>query len=618
MSAKRTAGSIGAIAVSAAVAASLWAARAQVSDASWWDGGAEPATQRTPETADIPSGGLARNFTLVGYNPLLDSDQGSSAFDPYIYPAMGIARGSNGDITAAGDCVYVGSLIGYQPALIVDLSNPYRPSVVGAVPDLVPGTSNGIEGIEASGDLLVVNQRYAMGELGFPVPAGLPVTGLAIYDIGTAGTDCRHPRLVARVGYKSATGGVGKNAHSISLWRDPVEPRRVLGIQSFSDEESVDHTDILVLDLTGCPQACNPKIAAKWSARTQYGLDGAGNPRQHTHEAIMSTDGSRIYASQWHDGFILLDSSTLIWTLRSQDSCDPNQVASPDGGADHCIKPLHAGYESRGVALPVVERSHTPIRVPDRPYIFETSESEGPSVAKDSNGRVLQPARIASSCPGSFVRILYVGDKAYYATSAFGAEGQRLPGLRLRGDLYPATLSRFGTDEQKLENCTAQGFRPGTAPAESSWFSPHQALVFPNIAFATYYGAGVRAIDLSDPFILREVGHFINRPVDAVRWASYGITGEPAPAGASPGQVRAQPTVGKPMVFAFSYVISRNGYLVYSDVHSGLYVLKYTGPRYDEIPLQGICLSGNPGASMPGYEPCPPYGRWDSPANAWN
>src|SRR5437016_11963639 len=142
------------------------------------------ATQKTPETQDIPPGGLAGNFALVGYNPLLDSDQGTSSFDPYINPPMGIPRGSNGDITAAGDCVYVGSLIGYQPALIVDVSNPSRPTVVGAVPNLVPGVGNGVEGIEASDDLLVIDQRAALGGLEFPVPAGLPARGIAIYDIG--------------------------------------------------------------------------------------------------------------------------------------------------------------------------------------------------------------------------------------------------------------------------------------------------------------------------------------------------------------------------------------------------------------------------------------------------
>jgi len=582
-----------------------------------WGRNVKSGTRNTPETADIPLGGLTRNFTLVGHNPLLDSDQGTSNFDRYINPPMGIPRGSNGDITAAGNCVYVGSLVAYQPALILDVSNPSSPTVVGAVPDLVPGTSNGIEGIEASDDLLVINQRFPLG-WGFPVPAGLPASGISIYDVGKSGSNCRSPRLVARLAYPSASGTGWKNSHTISLWRDPVGPWRVLGIQSFTDDEPVDNTDILVVDLTNCPQSCNPRTVAKWSARTQYGLDKFGNPRDHTHEAIMSTDGNRIYVSQWHDGFLMLDSSRLIRTLRGQDSCDPNQVTTPEGGADHCIKPLNPDYDSRAIPLPLFDRSHTPIRVPDRPYLFETAESEGPVAAKDSSGRVLQPVQIASACPGSFIRMIYIGDNAYYAPSAFDTQGSRVPAHRLRGDMQPTTLSRFGTEEQKLENCGPDGFKPGTAPLTSSWFSPHQALVFPDLAFVTYYGAGLRAIDISDPYILREVGSFINRPVDTVRWASYGITGEMVPFGAPADQLRMWPTVGRPMVFAFSYVLSHNGYLVYSDVHSGLYILKYTGPRKGEIPLLGICLSGNPGAVAPGYEPCPPYGKWDSPANAWN
>ena len=99
-----------------------------------------------------------------------------------------------------------------------------------------------------------------------------------------------------------------------------------------------------------------------------------------------------------------------------------------------------------------------------------------------------------------------------------------------------------------------------------------------------------------------------------MRWASLGPTGD---WGTDPGQVRTVPTVGLPMVLAFSYVLSHNGYLIYSDVNSGLYILKYTGPQNQQIPQTGNCVAGNPGAVAPGYDPCPPYGKWDSPENAW-
>jgi hypothetical protein len=162
-----------ALGVSLLVIAGLWTGLGPTpvaghDDGDGWAPNVESATRKTPETEDISPRGLAWNFRLIGHNPLLDSDQGTSNFDPYINPPMGIPRGSNGDITVAGDCVYVGSLIGYQPALIVDLSNPFRPTVVGAVPDLVPGVGNGIEGIEASDDLLVIDQRGALGGSGFP------------------------------------------------------------------------------------------------------------------------------------------------------------------------------------------------------------------------------------------------------------------------------------------------------------------------------------------------------------------------------------------------------------------------------------------------------------------
>jgi hypothetical protein len=152
MTAKQFGRGMGALGVCLSVMAVLWAGLAPTPVAGHdeddrWGRNVESATQKTPETEDIPPRGLAWNFRLMGHNPLLDSDQGTSNFDPYINPPMGIPRGSNGDITAAGDCAYVGSLIGYQPALIVDVSNPPRPTVVGAVPDLVPGVRNGIEGI---------------------------------------------------------------------------------------------------------------------------------------------------------------------------------------------------------------------------------------------------------------------------------------------------------------------------------------------------------------------------------------------------------------------------------------------------------------------------------------
>jgi LVIVD repeat len=591
------------------------------------------ATVRVPETADIPRRGIAVNFKVVGHNPLLDGDRGGfrdRAFDPYVNPPLNIPRGSNADITVAGDCVYVGSFVGYQTALIVDVSKPSKPDVVGEVPGLPPGVGNGIEGIEASDNLLVVDQRTALGGLGFPIPAdtGLQPTfrGITIYDIGRDGSNCRRPRLVGRYAYRSNSGLPDDfvNTHLFSLWRDPLDRQRVLALQSFSpanylngvrsNDPAAEPLDpvIQVIDLTGCPRECDPRNVANWSAELQYGRDKYGNPREHLHEATMSTDGNRIHMSQYRDGFFLLDSSLLLKTLRGQATCDP-AMPTTETAPTHCLKPLNADYEARDDTAPPLSAGwhHTPTRVPDRPFVFEGEESGGPSVAATTvDGRrvVDQPLQIASSCPGSFLRMIYVGEKEYF--------GQRTGGTLLRGDLFPKAVGYYGTEEQNPENCGPNGFKPGTAPLTSSWFSPHDGITFPNLAIWTYYGAGVRAIDISNPFMLRESGAFINKPVDRVRWASYGDQGSDVPGGPG-GTLRERPTTTPPAVFGFSYVVAKDGYLIYADVHSGLYVLRYRGPHKREIPNAGSCMSGNPGAIRPGYEPCPPYGRWDDPRNSW-
>ena len=591
------------------------------------------ATTRVPETEDIRRSGIARNFQLVGWNPLLDSDRGASrdpAFDPYVEPAMDIPRGSNGDITMAGDCVFVGSFIGYQTTLIVDVSNPKKPTVVGEVPGLPPGVGNGIEGIEASGDLLVIDQRTSLGGLGFTIPGGTSVEpgfrGITVYDIGEGGSDCREPELVARYAYRSNSGLAGDfvNTHLFSMWRDPLEPERVLALQSFSpanylngvrsNDPAAEPVDpiIQVIDLTGCPDDCEPVNVANWSAEAQYGRDKYGNRREHLHEAIMSTDGNRIYMSGYRDGFYLLDSSLLLETLRGQASCDdamPTEPVAPN----HCIKPLNADYDARDDTAPPLSSGwhHTPTRVPDRPFVFEGEESGGPSVAGSNvNGRrvIASPLQIGSACPGAFLRMTYVGEDEYF--------GQRTGGTLLRGDLWPKAVGYYGLEEQSPENCGPNGFKPGTAPLTSSWFSPHDGINFPNIAIWTYYGAGLRAIDISNPFMLRETGAFINNPVDRVRWASYGDQGSDVPSDSSL-PLRMRPTATPPAVFAFSYAVAKDGYIIYADVHSGLYVVKYRGPYDHEIPKTGNCLAGNPGAVQPGYEPCAPYGRWNDPRNAW-
>jgi hypothetical protein len=470
--------------------------------------------------------------------------------------------------------------------LIVDVSDHSNPEVVGPVPDAVPGVGNGIEGIEANGDVLVIDQREPLGDppLGFDVPENLPARGLAIYDI----SDPSSPELAGRYDYGELT------THTVSLWRDPEDSDRLLAILSFTD-----NPDIQVLDLTGCPDNCNPTIVANWDLETQVTPPNESHPSESptdsTHEAIMSTDGRRIYVSQLQGGVFMLDSTNLLRSLREGIDCDPS-APEDTPGERHCLTLLNPEIDAREDTAPPLIGAwhHTPIKIPDRPYLLETSESTGPGYDAE-NDEIL-----TANCPGALTRLIYIGEDQFYQDPEEG-------GTLLRGDLDPETVGVFGLPEQELTNCGEDGWESDEV-ALPAWFSPHDALVFPNIAFVTYYGAGFRAIDISNPYMPVETGYFFNDPVEEVRWASYGIQGETV---TEDGEAVRRPAPGQKHMFAFSYPVMHDGHIIYADVHSGLYILKYSGPHADEIPEEGNCISGNPGAVKPGFEPCPPYGETD-------
>ncbi len=517
--------------------------------------GGEYEAARTPAVEEIPAGGTGVNLELVGHNPLLDEHQ-------YEGDSFGIPRGSNGDITIAGDYVYVGSFIGHQPPLIVDVSDPTSPEVVGPVPDAVPGVANGVEGIEASGDVLVIAQRRPLGGLGFDVPEGMPERGLAVYDI----SEPREPELVARFDHE------GLDTHALTLWRDPEDPERLLGVHTMEEG-----SDIRVIDLTGCPDGdCEPELVAEWDLETQVGIETP------SHEAIMSTDGERIYVAQYGAGVLVLDSSNLLASLRDGTECDPSAPDSMPGDG-HCLTAADPELVASLEAQPDLpgEWQHTPLKVPDRSYLLAAAESRSMEW-DDETGAVRK-----GPCPGARIR-----------TFELDADN---------GVVESDPVGTYGVPEQDEENCESDGWVADTV-AEPAWLSPHFPLAFHDLAFSTYYGAGFRAIDISDPATPVEVGHFFNEPVEEVRWASHGLQGE-REYGDDDEPVRQH--LPQPHMFAFSYPIAHEGYLIYADTHSGLYVLEYTGPHADQIPDEGNCLSANPGAIEPGYEPCPPYGAPD-------
>jgi hypothetical protein len=203
------------------------------------------------------------------------------------------------------------------------------------------------------------------------------------------------------------------------------------------------------------------------------------------------------------------------------------------------------------------------------------------------------------------MRILYVGDQER-GRGAFMNDA-----VAYRGDLSPGILGTMGSMQNIPDRCP----KPGVPASPTTYTTdvvrddhgPHEPLIFPDLVIATYYSDGLKAFAIDNPLMPIEVGAFYNKPVDTIRfcWTNC-LPPEKAADGTTTTQQRPDPSFGPVDLRAFSRPIVKDGLIYYVDANSGLYVVRYTGPHADQIPAQGICVTGN--IMQAGFEPCPPYG----------
>ena len=545
----------------------------------------------------IPAGGEMKNFQLVGTNPLLD-------------PKFNIPQGMNGGITAAGKCLYVGSNTALQNASVLDMSDMTKPTKVGEIPG-IQGRGMGIEAIEAVADLnlLVVSVRSSFGvgnvqpgspaySYKFPVKPEDTNIGLAVYDI----TDCTKPQMVSKIDVKNTF------LHYMTLWRDPNKADRVFSSVTYNSGVPEDGIDIRVYDLTGCPKTCNPKMAGEWGLRAQLGIPatvvtryegGTRSDNTQTHDVTWSLDGKRMHLAQTKYGYMQIDSSAIA----EGRACDPS-AATAAGQPGHCLSVL-PNFKPLAAFGTEVANVHGVVAIPGRPYVALQHEGH--------------------DCPYGGITFAYIGDKENFSTYSKQTGQLVQPGGAgsvgaFRGDLFPRNVGTFSIPEQNADRCPKQGDQvpPATGANGVYWQdmlrsskTVHNALAFPSILFATWYGGGLRAVDITNPYTPFELGYFFNKPAPEVRWCAEGAAGPCAdPEVDAEGVPVRQKQLLPPDVFARSYPILMNGHIVYSDENMGVFVLKYTGPHADELPQNGLCISHNPSTTAPGFEPCAPYKTW--------
>jgi hypothetical protein len=101
----------------------------------------------------------------------------------------------------------------------------------------------------------------------------------------------------------------------------------------------------------------------------------------------------------------------------------------------------------------------------------------------------------------------------------------------------------------------------------------------------SWYGAGLRAIDISNRAAPVEAGFFVPKPVADIS----SVPDTPAPA-----YGKTTPTDDDWWVATWSYPIIRDGYIYVADVRNGLYILRATPGSALATELAGIkFLEGN-------------------------
>ena len=146
---------------------------------------------------------------------------------------------------------------------------------------------------------------------------------------------------------------------------------------------------------------------------------------------------------------------------------------------------------------------------------------------------------------------------------------------KLGSDGGATQVGEFKLPENNPKNC---GKKNGT-------FSSHNPTLFPDVALITWYGGGLRAIDLTDPAHPFEDGAFVPKPTFTPTLRDTRLFfPRQATTGTLPTDTTKPGSTAKPWTGAmWSYPVVQNGLIYVVDIDLGLYILRYTGPHASEV-----------------------------------
>ncbi len=435
--------------------------------------------------------------------------------------------GNNGAPALIGDCAYVGRWHDYTArwgVQIVDVADPTSPTPVGAITEGLPAGAvpREIRAVDLPGFRMLAVLLFARF-----IDSGATQPGLNGIAFFTVGEDCTQVELAGRVDTLSF------RPHEFFLWADPDETHDVDGHPRILTyiTAPIGPPNVLVIEATdpadpsiiGLYDAGYPVVSPREEAATFIGT--------YAHSISLSPDGTEAYLSYWDGGVFTVDTSDFA-------AASPVPVMRPTGAESI----PYAYLEDLGNTHSAVRAGDTNVAVTgDEIYIT------------------------TDGCPYGWLRTIDLGDTT----------------------TPPSQLGEYRLAENDPANCEG-GFptsRNAMGLPIDGTFSMHNQTVTATTVYTSWYGGGLRVIDITDPAAPAEVGAFVPVPVEDIAQS---------PATSAPTHGARAGFDDDWWVATWSYPVLRDGLIYVTDVRSGLYILRPTddAPFAEEVASIGF-LEGN-------------------------
>jgi hypothetical protein len=477
--------------------------------------------------------GTASSVTLVGHTPLANRGMNAALalYDHFVYVGN---RTDGSSRCGAGDPRIPTSGLDSCPHVlpgiaVVDVSDPSNPTVVGDfATELATGPNIG----QTSRELRVWPSQGLLMVMYFRcssvIHACPPSADVFSIKFFDLAANPVDPPLVA-------TYVPSRKPHEMFLWQDPEDPdRALLWISTPTSSANPATANLVITDISRAREGIFTEIAkGNWN---QF-YPGAATPANYDfdlalHSIGVSADGTRTYLAYLRGHFLVLDTSEV-----ATGDVPAGQVLSLN---DRLLTPVEDRPRwgtADGGCVGACAESHSAVKVPGRPFALTTDEVYGKFTLS------------SFGCPWGWARLMQV------------AQPKR-----------PHIIGEYRLPANEQSFCGGPDDDPATEQFTS--YSSHNPTLTRDVALITWHSGGFQVVDISDPALPAQAGWFSPTPLASV------ATEDPAL------------SRGPNKVVMWSYPVVSDGLVYVIDIRNGLYVLRYDGPRAEEIATLGF-LEGN-------------------------